>query len=142
MKRIRATMAGGGLGLVAAAVALLLIGPPRSDRDWARDHAVEARVTFEGQSVRVDSVRAFRHSRRGAYEALYRSETFGLADVWFVLAPFTGRWSGLAHTFVSFELAGGRLLAISVEAGAGEGLFAMGRAHASLRGHVRGGHRS
>ena len=38
------------------------------------------------------------------------------AGVWFVLAPFTGSWSGLAHTFVSFELAGGRFLAISVEA--------------------------
>ena len=123
MKRIRATMAGGGLGLVAVAIALLLIGPPRRDRDWAQNHAVEARVTFERQSVRVDSVRTFRHSRRGAYEVLYRSETFDLADVrgvWFVLAPFTGRWSDLAHTFVSFELAGGRFLAISVEAGAAE----------------------
>ena len=36
--------------------------------------------------------------------------------LWLDATPFTGAWSGLAHTFVSFELAGGRFLAISVEA--------------------------
>ena len=109
----------GALALVAVAGFVLLTGPPRTDRDWAPDHRVEARVTFEGQTVRVNDVRNFRHSRGGAFEARYTSETFNLADVrgvWFVLAPFTGSWSGLAHTFVSFELGGGRFLAISVEA--------------------------
>ena len=107
------------LVLGALAWALFVTGRPRSDRDWAPDHKIEARVTFEAESVRVDSVRDFRHSRGGAFEAAYRSERFDLADVrrvWFALAPFTGAWSGLAHTFVSFELAGGRFLAVSVEA--------------------------
>ena len=128
MKRSRAntsrrrwgmTASAGALALGVVAGLVLRNGPPRSDRDWAPDHRVEARVTFEGQAVRVNDVRDFRHSRGGAFEALYTSETFDLADVrgvWFVLAPFTGSWSGLAHTFVSFELAGGRFLAISVEA--------------------------
>ena len=58
-----------------------LRGRPRSDRDWAPDHKIEARVTFEAESVRVDSVRDFRHSRGGAFEAAYRSERFDLADV-------------------------------------------------------------
>ena len=107
------------LVLGALAWALFVVGMPRSDRDWTSDHMTEARVTFEGESVRVDDVRDFRHSPGGAFEEAYRSETFDLSDVrrvWLVLAPFTGAWSGLAHTFVSFELAGGRFLAISVEA--------------------------
>jgi hypothetical protein len=68
------------LVLGALAWALFSNGTPQSDGDWAPDHVVEARVTFEGESVRVDNVRDFRHSRGGAFEAAYRSETFDLAD--------------------------------------------------------------
>jgi hypothetical protein len=80
---------------------------------------VQPRVSFAGSAVVVDSLRDFRHRPGGAFDPAYRSERFDTADVravWFALAPFAGSWSGLAHTFVSFELAGGRFLAVSVEA--------------------------
>jgi hypothetical protein len=111
-------------GLIAACVATALAiplraGPARGDRDWAPDHAVPPRVSFAGGSVAVDSVRDFSHRADGSFDVGYRSERFDTADVravWFALAPFAGSWSGLAHTFVSFELADGRFLAVSVEA--------------------------
>lgn len=106
-------------GVAACLAVLLRAGSPRTDRDWAADHAVQPLVSFAGDSVRVDSVRDFHHRPGGAFDPAYRTEAFDTADVraiWFALAPFTGSWSGLAHTFVSFELDGGRFLAVSVEA--------------------------
>jgi hypothetical protein len=108
----------------AAAIALVVTGSrmkgaPRTDRDWAPDHAVQAIPTVTASSVRIDSIRDFRHGSQGAFTTGYRTESFDLSrvrGVWFVLAPFTGAWSGLAHTFVSFELDDGRFLAVSVEA--------------------------
>jgi hypothetical protein len=112
-----------GLAGVAAMVVLiaviLLLRTPLSDRDWAADHAVQPRIAFDGSTVQVDSLRDFRHGPDGTLTPAYRSERFdldGVRGVWFALAPFSNRWDALAHTFVSFELDGGRFLAVSVEA--------------------------
>ena len=105
--------------MVATLVIVVSAGPPRSDRVWSPDQAVQPRISFSGRSVRIDSLRDFRHAPGGALETRYRDAVFPLADVralWFALAPFANAWTGLAHTFVSFELADGRHLAISVEA--------------------------
>jgi hypothetical protein len=107
------------LALAAALVVFLTGGAPSSDRDWAADQSVQPLVSFAGSTVRIDSMRDFRHRPGGAFDAVFRSESFDTADVravWFALAPFANSWSGLAHVFVSFELADGRFLAVSVEA--------------------------
>ena len=107
------------LAFAAALVIFLAGGAPSSERDWADDQAVQPTVTIAGSTVRIDSLRDFRHRPGGAYDPVFRTETFDTADVravWFALAPFADSWSGLAHTFVSFELEGGRYLSVSVEA--------------------------
>jgi hypothetical protein len=92
---------------------------PLSQRDWATDHSVQPHVTLGDGFVQIDSLRDFQHGPNGTYRESYVSERFDLASVrgvWFALAPFIERWDALAHTFVSFELEGGRYLAVSVEA--------------------------
>lgn len=116
--------------IAAIAVALVLLfgsafafklarEAPSADRDWAADQAVAPRITFDSGGVRIENLRDFRHDSDGGYVAAYRDETYDLDDVRgvsFVLAPFAERWRGLAHGFVSFELAGDRFVSISVEA--------------------------
>jgi hypothetical protein len=108
--------------LVAAGAAAFLVPwwrrVPRADRDWAADHAVPARVTFTGGEARIEGLRDFRHTPDGRFAERYRDELVRLADVrgvWLVVAPFAA-WQGLAHVFVSFELAGDRFISVSVEA--------------------------
>lgn len=112
---------------LAALAAVILLGPvrawwvrqPRSDRDWAADHAVPAQIEIDGDRVRIRNLRDFRHRPGGGYEEVYGELAFDARDVratWFVLAPFANRWRGLAHTFLTFELTGDRFLAVSMEA--------------------------
>ena len=92
---------------------------PRTDRDWAADQAVPARIDIDGDRVRIRNLRDFRHGPAGSFEEAYAELVFDAADVratWFVLAPFANRWRGLAHTFLSFELTGDRFVAVSMEA--------------------------
>lgn len=115
-------------GWVLAALAVLIVlGPvrswwvrqPRSDRDWAADHAVPARIEIDGDGVRIRNLRDFRHRPDGTFDESYIELAFDAGDVratWFVLAPFANRWRGLAHTFLTFELTGNRFLAVSMEA--------------------------
>ena len=108
--------------LALGVLALLLVGlrRPRSDRDWAADHAVRARVEHGPDgTITVHDLRDFDHRAGGAFEPAYRELAFHPDDVrrvWFVLAPFADRWRGLAHTFLSFELTDDRFVAVSVEA--------------------------
>lgn len=115
------------VGLLTAAALVVAVGAllvslraPRSDLDWAVDHAVPARVDgLDGGPVTIRDMRDFRHREGGAFEEGYRDLTFHPDDVrrvWFVLAPFADRWRGLAHTFLSFELTGDRYVSVSVEA--------------------------
>lgn len=110
-------------GLVVGAL-LLAVGlsrrRPRTDRDWATDHARPARPTFHNGRVRLHDLRDFDHTGPGSFVERYRDVEVALDDVeraWLVLAPFARpRWRPLAHTFVSFQLAGHRFVAVSVEA--------------------------
>ena len=79
------------LAFAAALVIFLAGGAPSSERDWADDQAVQPTVTIAGSTVRIDSLRDFRHRPGGAYDPVFRTETFDTADVravWFALAPF------------------------------------------------------
>lgn len=107
-----------------AAVLLVALGPllgrrPSGERPWAPDHARLADVRLSADSAHLRDVRDFRHRTDGSWTAGYRDEAYALSDVrgvWFALAPFASRFRGLAHTFVSFEMADGRFLGVSVEA--------------------------
>jgi hypothetical protein len=105
------------VGLLLCAVLLgVYARTPRSDRDWAADQATPAGVSVSRESARIRSLRDFRHDSAGIVRERYLEETLRLEDVrrvWFVVSPFA---SGLAHLFLSFELAGDRFVAVSVEA--------------------------
>jgi hypothetical protein len=117
----------GPLGLTVAGALLLVVGiaaavalrRPRADRAWALDQAVPAGVSIRGDTVRVRRLRDFRHAPDGSADPAFREASFVVRDVrrvWFVLAPFANRYRGLAHSFLTFELAGDRFVAVSVEA--------------------------
>lgn len=116
-----------GRGVVATIVvavgvwcALALPQHAMNQRDWDGDHAQLARTTFEGDSaVTIRDVRDFTYTSSTTYSASYRRDHFPLdsiQSVWFILTPFSTTWRGPAHAFVSFGFAGGRYLAVSVEA--------------------------
>lgn len=109
------------LVLAAAGAALAFARRrPKSDRDWASDHARPARVTLLDGEVRIRDLRDLHHTAPNAFTERYRDVEFELDQVrgvWLVLAPFARpRLRPLAHTFVSFELEGDRYVAVSVEA--------------------------
>lgn len=120
--------------LAAAAFAILatlLVRTPSGERDWAQDQARLPSISIAGNRVTLEGVRDFSHTKEGIAEIRWRDETVDLADVrrvWLVLAPFVSRFRGLAHSFLSFEIDGGRYLAISVEARreTGEGYSLLG----------------
>ena len=108
-------------GTLAAAGLVFLAGRPPSltGRDWAVDHALQPRIVLSPTEAHIEGLRDFRHHADGSFTEAYRDVSLPLDQVrgvWFALAPFAGRWQGLAHSFVSFELTGDRFLAISVEA--------------------------
>jgi len=107
--------------LLGAAVALgwLLLQRPSVYRDWAVDQARPARAEVDGHLLRVTNVRNFSYATDGApkpayYDAVYDLDS--LESAWYVLTSFSRTSRIPAHGFVSFGFAGGRYLAISVEA--------------------------
>lgn len=110
-------------GSLAGGLALVLVvlrRRPRADRDWAADHARPARAVFDNGHVHIHDLRDFQHPSPAAFVERYQDLRLALDEVegvWLILAPFARpRFRPLAHTFVSFELRGGRFVAISVEA--------------------------
>lgn len=108
---------------VAASAAALLIAwlrrRPSSHRDWAPEQARMPRVTFDGPRVTIENVRNFRWTGPSAFEPGWETRHYDLGrlvSAWYVIVPFTSRWRGPAHSFVSFGFDDGRYLAISVEA--------------------------
>lgn len=83
------------------------------------DQAVPATAQVDGHLLRIYKVRDFRYAAGGRplphyYDATYDLDS--LETAWLALTTFSRRWRAPAHTFVSFGFAGGRYLAISVEA--------------------------
>lgn len=92
---------------------------PSHDRDWAVEQARLPEVRTHGDTVRVANLRDFRHTPDQPPEVRWTRGEYHLerlARVWFVLSPFSPRFKGLAHPFLSFEFEDGRFLAVSVEA--------------------------
>jgi hypothetical protein len=135
----------GLLGPALVAAGILLLGmawftvssrTPSNAREWAEDHALPARIDIEEGRIRIRNLRTFRHETPQVSQPGWDDVTVELdevVDVWLVIAPFPDVAEGLAHTFVSFELEGGRFIAVSVEARREEG-----EPYSIWRGLVRG----
>ena len=105
--------------LVVAGGVVLAFRRPSAERRWAEDQSVLPEAVFEGSRVTIRGVRAFRWTSATAYTAAWEDRSYDLdqvATAWYVLVPFSEKWRGPAHAFVSFGFDDGRYLAISVEA--------------------------
>ncbi|HEU4570987.1 MAG TPA: DUF4105 domain-containing protein [Gemmatimonadales bacterium] len=101
---------------VLAVTAWRLTRHPRADRDWLPDQRLAPTVTFAGDTVRIVDVRdADPRTRAPRWHAM-TVDLARLDSVWLVVAPFSTKWRGPAHTFVSFGFSDGTYLAVSVEA--------------------------
>ena len=92
---------------------------PSASRDWSADQARPARARIDGDSVHLSGIRDFSYDSAGTATAGYYDASFDLDSIetaWFALTTFSKKWRAPAHTFVSFGFAGGRYVAISVEA--------------------------
>jgi hypothetical protein len=110
------------LGIAALALAgllaWLLITPSR-DRTWAPDQAKTATAEIAGSVVTIRNVRDFAWRPDSSFTARWEERRYDLRQLdsaWLVVAPFSTRWRGPAHTFVSFGFGDSAYLAISVEA--------------------------
>lgn len=113
-------------GVLLAALGLLLVlglawlsATPSADRHWAEDQSMLADISIDGSRVEIRGIRNFRWTSATAYTPAWDTRTYDLdqlASAWYVLVPFSDRWRGPAHGFVSFGFNDGQFLAVSVEA--------------------------
>lgn len=107
--------------VIAAAVAIgaMLIMRPKSNRTWVPQQSVLARADIRGDSVFLHRMRNFSYTAEESFTPAYEDRRYdlnALETVWFIVTPFSKRWRGPAHTFVSFGFADSQYVAISVEA--------------------------
>ncbi|MDP9311918.1 MAG: DUF4105 domain-containing protein [Chloroflexota bacterium] len=89
------------------------------ERRWRPEQALLPHISFEDRLVHIRNVRDFIFHSPEDYTPGYRNNTYHLdrlERVWFVLAPFTRDWRGLAHSFLSFGFSDAQYISISVEA--------------------------
>jgi hypothetical protein len=107
------------LVFVAMVVAYVASKRPTHDREWRVDLKQLPQVERHGDEITVHNLRNTRYgSPNTPYSMSYTTRTFDLKDVssvWFVQETF-GMWRAVAHTFLSFEFADGRCVAVSLEA--------------------------
>ena len=116
MRRIAAGLL--GVALLTATIGWTAIHPTHG-RDWMPEQRLLPRAQFRDTLVTVENIRNFRWGPGAGMQPAWESRTYDLSSVqtiWYVLTPFSRDRRGPAHAFVSFGLADGRYLAISVEA--------------------------
>jgi hypothetical protein len=109
----------GAAAAVAAMVAAWASVRPTNDRRWIPEQAVLPAVRFEGNVAHVSGIRDFAYTARTTFTPAYYDRSFDLdrlTSAWFVLTPFSKRWRGPAHSFVTFGFADSQFVSISVEA--------------------------
>jgi hypothetical protein len=92
---------------------------PRDDREWIPEQAVLPIAEIRGNTVRIRNVRNFTYTGRTKFTPNYDDRTYDLdklTSVWYVLTPFSMKWRGPAHSFVSFGFSDSQFVSISVEA--------------------------
>ena len=105
--------------IIAICVVALATIQPRADRRWAPEHAVMAHADVRGDSVHLQRMRNFAYTTETQFTPAYFDRTYDLnklETVWFIVTPFSKRWRGPAHTFVSFGFSDSQYVAVSVEA--------------------------
>jgi hypothetical protein len=116
----RRLLAGGmALSALLAAQIVWMATAPRAERNWIPEQRVLPAVEVRGSLVTVRDLRNFRYSDRTTFTPAYDTRTYDLdrlESVWYVLSPFSQRWRGPAHSFVSFGFADSQFVSISVEA--------------------------
>ena len=104
---------------VAAAVGTWAALTPSNERPWVPQQARLTSVAFSDSTVRVHDVRNFSFTGPDRFTRAYYDTSYDLNKLetaWFVVVPFSKRWRGPAHTFVSFGFTDSQYVSISVEA--------------------------
>jgi hypothetical protein len=121
------------VGLVVAAVAVrYLTTSPSADRDWVPDQSRMATITFTGDTIRIEGMRDADPKTRAPAWVDRTYSLSALDSAWLVVAPFTEKFRGPAHTFVTFGFTDGSYLSVSVE-----GRFEKGESYGILTGALR-----
>lgn len=109
-----------GLGALLAVVGVAWFSiQPTHDRTWLVEQSVLPRAEFNGSLVRLRGVRNNTYTSRTVFTPSWTERTLDLNRLeaaWFVLTPFSTRWRGPAHSFVTFGFSDSQFIAISVEA--------------------------
>jgi hypothetical protein len=109
------------LVLVTLVAAWRVLRHPRNDRNWIADQRRAPTVRFAGDSVHVTDLRDADPRTRAPAWLARDYDLRQLDSVWLVVAPFSRKWRGPAHTFVTFGFTTGDHVAVSVEARREEG---------------------
>ena len=109
------------LVFVALIVAWRAVRHPRDDRNWIADQRRAPTVRFAGDSVHITDLRDADPRTRAPVWLARDYDLAQLDSVWLVVAPFSEKWRGPAHTFVTFGFTTGDHVAVSVEARREEG---------------------
>ena len=110
-----------GLGtILLLAMGSLAAIRPSNSRVWKADHARLPWTGFQGEEVRIEDIRDFRHVTADSVTQHYYDASFDLGEIeslWFVLSIFhEDEFRGPAHSMLSFGFEDGSYLVISVEA--------------------------
>jgi hypothetical protein len=92
---------------------------PSNNRPWVPQHTRLAWAEITDSSARINDIRNFSFIAADRFTPAYYDTSFDLrkiATAWFVVVPFSKRWRGPAHTFVSFGFTDSQFVSISVEA--------------------------
>lgn len=110
--------------LIVLFVTLLLLGStflalrqPSHDRSWNESQSVLPYAEINGSTITIYNIRNTEYKSRRDFTTTYYDKTFSLDDVRsvdYIIEPFAS--VAAAHTFLSFGLADGSQIAISVEA--------------------------
>ncbi len=112
-------VAGATLLALLALVIVWVLPRPSNERRWAIDQSVMPVAQFEGERVVIQGVRNFAWTGAASFRpewGVRRYQLDELRTAWYVLVPFSKRWRGPAHAFVSFGFATATTSSISVEA--------------------------
>ena len=96
------------MGLFIAVVYLATLPiHPRNDREWATDQAQLTSIVIDDDDVTIENFRNFSYQSENDYDEHWLTKKFSLSQiqsVWLIVQRFTSN-DGLAHVFLSFELA-------------------------------------
>jgi len=89
---------------------------PSNNRDWQPEVAKLSYATFEGDKVTIHNIRDFEYRTETDFTPRYYDKTVDLNDVR-TIDIVSSYWSGelIAHLFLSFGLADGEQIAVSIE---------------------------